>query len=69
MHIVLLVVKENLLKHQLQKLEIWYMTDQYVVLENIPFSTKGFLILLMSAFFLTNQRLLAKIMHSLKAIM
>ena len=69
MHIILLLVKENLLKHQLQKIEIWYMTDRYVVLENIPFSTKGFLILMMSAFFLTNQRLLAKIMHLLKAIM
>ena len=34
------------------KLEIWYVsTHTYVVLENIPFSTKNPLILLISAFF------------------
>ena len=36
-----------------KKLEIWYVsTDTYVASENIPLSTKAFLILLMSAFFL-----------------
>ena len=35
------------------EIEIWYVsTNTYVILENIPFSTKNFLILLMSAFFL-----------------
>ena len=34
-------------------LEIWAVsTNTYVVLENIPFSTKTFLILLVSGFFL-----------------
>ena len=39
-----------------QKLEIWYVSTQAcVVVENIPFSTKDCLILLMSAFFAKNQ--------------
>ena len=34
------------------KLEIWHVsTNTYVVSENIPFSTKAVLILLMSVFF------------------
>ena len=37
------------------KLQIWYVsTHTYVVLENIPFSTKTTLILLMSAFIIKN---------------
>ena len=37
------------------KLQIWYVsTHRYVVLENIPFSTKTTLILLMSAFIIKN---------------
>ena len=44
------------------KLEIWYVsTHVHVVSENVPFSTKTLLILLMSAFF-------AKIVPLLKAM-
>ena len=43
-------------------------THTYSVSENIRFSTKAFLILLMSAFFTKNQRFLAKIIPLLKAI-
>ena len=49
---------------------MWHVsTHTYVVLENIAFSTKALLILLMSAFFLQkNQRFLARIVPLLKAI-
>ena len=40
----------------------------YVDSENIPFSTKAFLIVLISAFFAKNLRFLAKIVSLLKAI-
>ena len=47
------VVKVPLLLKRVRiTLEIWLVsTQKYVVLENIPFSTKALLILLMSAFF------------------
>ena len=44
------------------------LTTKYAVSENIPFSTKAVLILLMSAFFWKSQRFLAKILLLLKAI-
>ena len=54
------------------KLEIWYVSRHtYAVSENIPFSTKTFLILQMSSFFFffaKNQRFLANIVSLLKAI-
>ena len=40
----------------------------HVVSEDIPFSAKAHLILVMSAFFAKNQRFLAKIVPLLKAI-
>ena len=53
-------------------LESWNLarkyTHPYVVSENIPYSTKVFLILLMPAFFSKNQRFLAKIVPLHKAI-
>ena len=51
-------------------LETWNLvnTHTYVVLENIAFSTKTLLILLMSGFFGKNQLLLAKAAPLLKAI-
>ena len=57
------------------KLEIWHVSAHpYVVSENLAFSTKGLLILVMSAFFgdvsifWKNQRFLVKIVPLLKAI-
>ena len=51
------------------KLDIWYVsTHRYVVSENIPFSTKALLILLMPAFLVKNQHILAKIVPLLKAV-
>ena len=44
-----------------QKLEIWYVsTHTYIVSENIPFSTKLLLILLMPAFFCEQSAFLDK---------
>ena len=43
-------------------------TYTYLVLENIPFRTKAFLILLMSAIFVKYQRFLAEIVHLRKAV-
>ena len=51
------------------KLQIWHVkTHTYLVSENIPFSAKVLLILLMSAFFWNKSAFFAKIVPLLKAI-
>ena len=58
-------VEVNLLE-LCKKLEIWYVSIQtYVISENIPFSIKALLILLMLAFFLQKSAVLAKIVSLL----
>ena len=52
-----------------QNLEIWYVyTHPYVVLENIPYSLKALIIVLLSSFFCKKTTFLSKIVLLLKAI-